>query len=174
MDGSMEIDEPTTVASHAEILDDEITMHENQDPKLAVNGQELPESESQLPSNEYDSEEEDIFPTVEAIKRDKTSEEDAADPVVKKFDIYLSHALSPNLFLFQYPLRPISRPYDFNALKKCLYKKDHAKFTLTFERSTNTEHFDVEHYKPTEANTFSLSSTKVNLLFCLFFFQILK
>ena len=116
---------------------------------------------------EYDSEEEDVFPSKEKLAQQaaQSTDEDADDPIVKKYDVYLSHTLSPNLFLFQYPLRPITRPYDFQTLKKCLYKKEHMKFNLSFERSANPEHFDLEHYKPNEVDSFSLTSNKVSKIF---------
>jgi DNA-directed RNA polymerase-3 subunit RPC5 len=90
---------------------------------------------------------------------DEVNEDD--DPVVKKYDVYLTHNMAKNLFVFQYPLRPANKPYDFGALTEVRYKREHKKMEMQFEVPTTGAHVDSENDHG--MNSLTLTSTNVPL-----------
>lgn len=82
--------------------------------------------------------------------------DDPNDPIVRRYEVFLTNNLANNLFLFQYLLRPKDRPYDFNQLTEVRFKKEHKKMEMEFELNTHNEHYDQEN--PQTMKSFVLSS----------------
>jgi len=86
---------------------------------------------------------------------------DPNDPIVRRYEVFLTNNLANNLFLFQYPLRAKTRPYDFNQLTEVRFKKEHKKMEMEFELNTQSEHYDQDN--PQSMSSFTLASKVVPL-----------
>ncbi|XP_014669271.1 PREDICTED: DNA-directed RNA polymerase III subunit RPC5-like [Priapulus caudatus] len=72
-------------------------------------------------------------------------EEDDDDPVVQEVDIFLSKALTERLYLFQYPVRPATMPYDEVEVIGVRMKPKQQKVEL--ELGINTRSVNYSHSK---------------------------
>jgi DNA-directed RNA polymerase-3 subunit RPC5 len=96
---------------------------------------------------------------------DESSDSDSSeeDEVVQRYEVFLSHTLTKNMHVLQYPSRPTSRPYDFKKFKEMTYKPNHKKLDITFEINTHSEHFNQDTMDEDNKNTFTLTSNAVPL-----------
>src|SRR5438046_1160257 len=69
---------------------------------------------------------------------DSDSDEEEEDEIVQRYEVFLSHSLTKNLYVFQFPLRPTSRPYEFRRLREAKFKPNHKKMDLEFEINRNS------------------------------------
>ena len=70
-----------------------------------------------------------------------TASED--DPVVKSYDLFVSHALDDQLFVLQYPNRPAYLPFNPDLLHAASLKPKQTRVQLEFQvpAASNTSRF---------------------------------
>jgi DNA-directed RNA polymerase-3 subunit RPC5 len=112
------------------------------------------------PTSVNTSEDVMIIDVDEEEKRKPTDDsDDEEDEVVSTYEVFLSHTLQKDLHVLQFPMRPMTRPYDFKSLKAMTYKPNHRKLDLTFEVNKHTEHFNPNFAE--SDSTFQLTSNVV-------------
>lgn len=104
--------------------------------------------------------EENLFEENET-KKQKKDNQDKDDPVVKVYDVHLSHTLTEHLYNIQFPLRSPQNQYDWNTLKEFRFKPEHKIVEMDFELNTKNEHFDSE--SQFERKMFTLNSNLIPL-----------
>uniref|UniRef100_A0A1B6DQ29 DNA-directed RNA polymerase III subunit RPC5 n=1 Tax=Clastoptera arizonana TaxID=38151 RepID=A0A1B6DQ29_9HEMI len=67
------------------------------------------------------------------------------DPVVEELPVYLSHSLSKNLFIFQYPTVPAFVNNDNEVITKCCVKPEHQEVLLEMALDTQSPNYDISH-----------------------------
>jgi len=90
-----------------------------------------------------------VILTEKEIKTEKMDEDTFEeytddDPVIKTIPVFLSKALSKNLHLFQYPVRPCTLPYDPNTtlVMDSRMKPKQQKVELTLGLNSNCANYD--------------------------------
>ena len=91
-----------------------------EDPDLfdADSGQDLELDENEDEDEDEDEEEESVDEDDDVQSQDHVPEStnDEEDPIIKTYTVYSTSRLSDHLYLFQYPIRPPSRPYEHAEL----------------------------------------------------------
>ena len=81
------------------------------------------------------------------------------DPVVREVDVFMSQNLPNDLHLFQFPLRPHFRPYDFSKISELRVKPLQQKVELRFDQDIDAASFDPSRAEL--SRRFCLTSTPV-------------
>lgn len=71
--------------------------------------------------------------------------EDEDDPVVSELPVYLSHTLSDQLFIYQYPTKPVSVPCEKEKIIKCCIKPQHQEVSIETALDIQSTNYDPSH-----------------------------
>lgn len=71
--------------------------------------------------------------------------EDEDDPVVYELPVYLSQSLSEQLFIYQYPTRPVSVTCEKERIIKCSIKPQHQEISIETALDIQSSNYDASH-----------------------------
>lgn len=156
-----------SVVVKQEPKDDELHPTPISDSRMEVDSPEILESD--IPNHkdvENKTNGSTTIPVIKTEKEEKVSEKgdqdpNDPDPVIHEIPVFLAKSLSQKLFLFQYPVRPCTMPYNSSSVVSAKFKPTQKQIEMELALDTSSKNFNRSKAEQIAVNIDGKSSKKL-------------